>query len=245
MLFRTQNNVPEIYVNKSRDFQLLGRLKDVVFGGVKYTIDSLNHTSNTMEMNATLLPLLKSKVGFFEYEELTEDELRYLLAGFPDLIKYKGSRKAIKKAIYLWFRVNRMDGKLVSIDINNEDYTIYININAKETDTKLLDEIFKYILPTGYRVEYRFASDNIFYNDYDFDQSYVGINVHNKINSNIRTLGRENDLQERLLGSVGLTEIATKEELEATQGELTISPDDIEAIEYPEDIQSANGGVTN
>ena len=55
-MFRTQNNVPEIYVNGSRDFQLLCRLKDAMFGGVKYNIDSLKHTSNTMEMNNILLP---------------------------------------------------------------------------------------------------------------------------------------------------------------------------------------------
>ena len=53
MLFRTQDNVPEIYVNESRDFQLLCRLKDVMINGVKYAIDSINHTSNTLEMNST------------------------------------------------------------------------------------------------------------------------------------------------------------------------------------------------
>lgn len=229
MLFRTQNNVPEIYVNKSRDFQLLGRLKDVVFGGVKYTIDSLNHTSNTLEMNATLLPLLKSKVGFFEQEELTEDELRYLLAGFPDLIKYKGSKKAIRKAIYLWFRVNRMDGRLVDISINNENYTIYISINAKSTDTKLLDEIFKYILPTGYNIDYRFASDNTEFSDYAFEQNYVGVNVHNKVNSNIRTY-IENDLENRLLGSVGFTEVVTGEELHTNNDTINTSEPGIKEI---------------
>lgn len=222
MLFRTQDNVPEIYVNESRDFQLLCRLKDVMINGVKYAIDSINHTSNTLEINSALLPLLKSKVGFFDYEELTEDELRYLLTGFPDLIKYKGSKRAIEKAICLWFRVNRLSGKLTDIDINNETYSITISVNTTNTDTRLLDEIFKYILPTGYTINYRFASDNEEIDEYEFIQSYEGINVHNSINSNIRTY-RADDLENRLLGSVGFTEVVTGEELNKADSNNKIS----------------------
>lgn len=210
MLFRTQENVPEVYINESRDFQLLCRLKDVIFGGVKYNIDSLNHTSNTLEMNARLLSLLKSKLGFFEQEQLTEDELRYLLAGFSDLIKYKGSKKAIKKAVFLWFRVTQLQGKLTDITIDNDNYLIRITMDASSTDTKLLDEIFKYILPTGYKVIYMFASDNIVEDSYILDESYIYLNVHNKVNSNIR-IPIEDDFEDkrkhRLMGSVGFTQI--------------------------------------
>ena len=89
-MFRTAENVPEIYVNESRDFQVFARVKDASFNAVKYAIDSIRHTSNTLEMNSSLLPLLKSKVGFFESDQLTEDQLRYLLAGFPALLRNKG-----------------------------------------------------------------------------------------------------------------------------------------------------------
>ena len=231
MLFRTQNNVPEIYVNESRDFQLLCRLKDALFGGVKYTIDSLNHTSNTLEMNATLLPLLKSKVGFFEQEELTEDELRYLLNGFPELVKYKGSKKSIQKAVFLWFRVYRIQGRLVDIDIDNENYTINITIDAKTIDTILLDEIFKYILPTGYIVNYSFAYQEPLYSHDILQLSAEGINIHNKINSNVR-VGNEYDdaLENRLIGSVGFTEIMTKADLESQASDV----DDIKKLSYKE-----------
>ena len=215
MLFRTQNNVPEIYVNESRDFQLLCRLKDVVINSTKYVIDSIRHTSNTLEMNSTLLPLLKSKVGFFEYEELTEDQLRYLLAGFPDLVKYKGSRRAIEKAIHLWFRVNRMGGKLVNIVINNDDHTITLFIDSISKDTRLLDEIFKYILPSGYIIKYLFAVSSTYASDYLYNQEYAGISLHNKDNSLIREKpAMSNDTKDRLIGSIGLTRIVTKDELE-------------------------------
>ena len=66
-LFRTQENVPEIYVNKSRDFQILCRLKDVSFNSTKYLIDSLRHTPNTIEINETLLAALINNSFFLEY----------------------------------------------------------------------------------------------------------------------------------------------------------------------------------
>lgn len=228
MLFRTQENVPEVYINESRDFQLLCRLKDAIFGGVKYNIDSLNHTSNTLEMNARLLSLLKSKLGFFEQEQLTEDELRYLLAGFSDLIKYKGSKKAIKKAVFLWFRVNQLQGKLTDITIDNDNYLIRITMDAISTNTKLLDEIFKYILPTGYKVIYMFASDNTEEDSYILDESYIYLNVHNKVNSNIRKPiddDFEDRRKHRLMGSVGFTQIMSKEDFDSDEDAAIIYPE--------------------
>lgn len=38
---RLQNNVPEVYVKESRDFQLLCRLYDCILNGVKFDIDSM------------------------------------------------------------------------------------------------------------------------------------------------------------------------------------------------------------
>lgn len=40
-MFRIQDNVPEVYINESRDFQLISRLYDILFSGTKYDIDSM------------------------------------------------------------------------------------------------------------------------------------------------------------------------------------------------------------
>ena len=217
-MFRTQENVPEAYVNKSRDFQLLCRIKDAMFGGVKYAIDSLKHTSNTLEINSSLLSLLKSKVGFFSNEELSEDQLRVLLNAFPALIRNKGSKKAIIATIHAWFRLHQISGKLISIDINNSTYKITLNINSLEKDTKLLDEIFKYILPTAYIVEYRFATDMQLEDIYEYADTLSTVIVSNKENSRIQLKNDySSDVQNRLIGSVGLTEIAVKEDLNSTE----------------------------
>ena len=185
-MFRFEHNVPEIYVNESRDFQLLCRLADAVYGGVKYEIDSLQHTANTMEINNKLLPLLKSKLGFFSNDILTEEQLRYLLLGFPEIIRNKGSKKTIKEILYMWFRLNKLDAKIVSIDINNDTKEILLDVNMVPKDTALLDELFNYVLPTGYQLIYRFGvsldSDELFKET----TTVYGINVDNKLNSQLR-----------------------------------------------------------
>ena len=218
-MFRTQEDVPEIYVNESRDFQLLCRLKDAIQGAIKYNIDSLRHLNNTLEMNSTLLPLLKSKVGFFKEDTLSEDQLRYLLAGFPYLMKYKGSKKAIDSAVNLWFRVNRIGGTLVSCDIDNTTYEITINIDTTPQDTDLLDTLFKYLIPTGYIVKYNFASKTEHTDRYSMYENLGGIVVNSNAAAQIRLaesditiessvgLDDETDFKKRNVGSIGTTQI--------------------------------------
>lgn len=186
-MFRTQENIPEVYVNTSRDFQLLCRINDAIQGATKYTIDSLRHLSNTLEMNSTLLPLLKSKVGFFKTENLSEEQLRYLLTGFPYLIKYKGSKKAIYSAIYLWFRVNRIGASLISVNIDNNNHTIEININTIPQDTALLDNLLSYLIPTGYIINYNFATAVNETSKLNLVNSYEGAVITKYSNSQIRT----------------------------------------------------------
>ena len=185
-MFRFEKSVPEIYVNESRDFQLLCRLADAIYGGVKYEIDSLQHTANTMEINNKLLPLLKSKLGFFSDDTLTEEQLRYLLLGFPEIMRNNGSKKTIKEILYMWFRLNKLDAKIVSIDINNDSKEILLDVNMVPKDTALLDELFNYVLPTGYQLTYRFGVSLDSEEELTEQSVIYGINVHNKLNSQLR-----------------------------------------------------------
>ena len=160
-MFRLQNNVPEVYVNESRDFQLLCRLYDSAFGSVKYTIDSIRHTSNANECNGRLVELLKSKVGFFSTLSLTQDELRYVLLAFPSIIRNKGTLEAIKQTIHMWFRLNHIDARLIQLKEDAENRQLIIMTNIVPKDTTLLTEIFKYICPAGYEIVYDFATEAV------------------------------------------------------------------------------------
>lgn len=210
-MFRTQNNLPEIYVNTSRDFQLLCRLKDAVFGATKYSIDSLQSASNTLEIPSALLPLLKSKVGFFSAETLDDDQLRILLSVFPYIIKYKGSKQAIKQSIFAWLRMNRFHGRLVDIPIDNSNYTITINLDQAKTDTTILDTLLQYAIPTGYIIKYQFIEDSKLEDQLKLDDSLT-VDIVNTADAGQTQLSTDM-IAKPLIGTVGLTQITNASDL--------------------------------
>ena len=59
-IFRLQENVPDVYARKSRDFQLLCNVFDILQGGIKYDIDTITSVVDTRYCSERLLPLLQS-----------------------------------------------------------------------------------------------------------------------------------------------------------------------------------------
>lgn len=163
--FRLTNNVPDVYVNQSRDFQLLLRLYDSIFSGTKLDIDSMQGLINTSKTRNSILPLFSTKVGFFTNLEINDDKLRILLGGFPSLIRNKGSLLAIKEALNLYLKTEHIKCNIiisysnVETTMGNEkvlDHTLSIGSDKTLKNPQILQEIFKYILPIGFR--YRFYS---------------------------------------------------------------------------------------
>jgi hypothetical protein len=149
MPFRVQDNVPEIYVNESRDFQLLCRLYDCIINGVKFDIDSMKFLTDTKNCNSRVLDLLKSKVGFYNDKYIFSDDMRKVLEAFPHIIKYKGSKEAVLQTVCLFMKVNRVRSDC-KIDFDNDKREIRIGIKSPVSNYIVIDEIMKYILPTGY-----------------------------------------------------------------------------------------------
>jgi hypothetical protein len=199
--------------------QLLSRLKDVAIGATRYSIDSISTISNTLEIDASLLPLLKMKIGFFNNADLNEEQLRYLLAGFPDLIRNKGSQKAIKKAIYLWFRLNREHGRIINIAIDNTRHIIDITMDAKAVNTTLLDILFEYLLPSGYIITYTFAAEHNYVNNDKFNQNIKIEVIDDRSNSKIKSIAdmkrTDGKAESELVSNIGLTRILTADSIDA------------------------------
>ena len=107
-----------------------------------------------------MLDHLATKVGFFSKHNITNEDLRYIVDAFPYIIKYKGSRRSIEEAINVFLKINNINSDVYVEIINKTDrpgiepYTIRIGVEYAIKDTTILDEIFRYILPTGYTVEY-------------------------------------------------------------------------------------------
>ena len=91
-MIRYQELVPDYYIEKSRDFQVLCRLYDFTLNATKYNIDSMNAITDTRRAKDTILPLIGDKFGIYDRESYSN---RFLLEALPIALKYKGSLKAV------------------------------------------------------------------------------------------------------------------------------------------------------
>ena len=87
-MIRYQEMVPDYYIEKSRDFQVLCRMYDFAMNGLKYNIDSMQSLTDTRNIKDTVLPLLGDKFGIYDKEAYAN---RQMLEALPIAIKYKGS----------------------------------------------------------------------------------------------------------------------------------------------------------
>lgn len=177
-IFRVQEHTPDVYPRKSRDFQLLCNIFDCLNNAVKYDIDSIRDTIDTNYCNDKLLNYLQTKLGFFSSIKMDARAQRIILKGFSYILKYKGSRKGIVDAIYLFLKSQGIYGEVfvntrnteIITDSNNETfklattYVVEVATNVPIENIKLLDEILKYIIPAGYLVKYSF------YETYPYDE---------------------------------------------------------------------------
>ena len=167
-IFRLQENVPDVYTRKSRDFQLLCNVFDILQGGVKYDIDTITSVVDTRYCSERLLPLLQSKLGFFTEKHLNASELRAVLTSFYQLCKDKGSLKGIREAIELYLKVigasrksrvnvtNAIKEPQSNRILHNSSYIVEVLVEGQITDVTLLTELLKYVLPAGYILNYSF-----------------------------------------------------------------------------------------
>lgn len=169
-IFRLQENVPDVYTRKSRDFQLLCNLFDIMNGGVKQDIDSIPNILDTNTCSERLLPLLQTKLGFFTNKSLTSTEVRTVLGAFSRIVKDKGSNIGIREAIEVYLKLVGASGgsKITILNTQSQDtdvdtlkridnvYLIEILIEGKLYDLTVLTEMLKYVLPAGYKLTYGF-----------------------------------------------------------------------------------------
>ena len=214
-VFRVQDKTPEVYTSTSRDFQLLGRLYDCIINGIKFDTDSVLDIINTDNIDNKLLKLLQTKLGFFSSKDITDESLRYILKAFPTILKHKGSLKSIKQAVCTFLKLNGIKSKVSIKKVNNNltnPYLIEISLDERIDNTYILNEVLKYILPTGYIISY------IYYKDFDnIDltlESKIGANiiiVKDSVSSLVRGnyIEYKNNIEDNLIGSIGETQISS------------------------------------
>lgn len=205
-LFRISEHVPDVYPRKSRDFQLFCAVFDIVFGYLKYNIDSIRNITDTEYCNQKLIPLLQTKLGFYSDSSIPSEDLRLILKAFPFLVKNKGSLTGITGALRIFLKVIGSDAEYEVKVLNKvyssdgeyqEDESYIINIATSEvlTNTDVLDQILKYVVPAGYIVKYTYknTSDTITKIDYS-DKTRIHIVPKDSVdNSSVCIVGADDE----------------------------------------------------
>ena len=162
-----ERNVPPVYPSDSRDFQVFLRAYNFIFNMVKQDTDTLRYLTDTELCESKILPLLKTKLGFFTNYPINDDMLRGILAGFPSMVKNKGSIEAIQQAVNIFLKVLNIkaeivikvvgaEAEIIKGGIEVDDHTILIAINSAIQNFYILEELFKYIMPVGYQYDFYF-----------------------------------------------------------------------------------------
>lgn len=149
--------VPEIYVKKSRDFQMYCKLLELVANDAKQSADSITDMYNPYKCNNRMLDLLCTLYNYQPKREISDHDLRLILVNYPFLVKHKGSRLGIEAAISL---AVKLTGKKItwSYDLltkdgeGNSQHAIYVNM-SDTYDQKYLHEFLEVVLPVGFRIE--------------------------------------------------------------------------------------------
>ena len=153
-VFRLQNNVPQVYVDKSRDFQMMCRVLDTLHGSVMYDITTMQNLTNPMKINDTMLRLYATKVGFFTNVSIDSNVLRYIVSAFPYIVKNKGNIRGIRRAVATIIRAESVPDSMndYNVVIDNSEHRIDIYTFVTLKNRAALEEVLKYVLPTGYDV---------------------------------------------------------------------------------------------
>lgn len=170
-MLRTQEMVPDYYIEKSRDFQVLCRLYDFTLNALKYNIDTMQSLTDTKTVKDTALPLVGDKFGIYNKESYSNREL---LEALPIAIKYKGSLKSVKILINAFLDSLDIFDFAVAYHTKDEEsakeiseilrrdirpYSIVIVLSSfpSLTNLKILNEYMKMVIPSGMIVEYAFG----------------------------------------------------------------------------------------
>lgn len=153
-VFRLQNNVPQVYVDKSRDFQMMCRVLDTLHGSVMYDITTMQNLTNPMKINDTMLRLYATKVGFFTNVSIDSNVLRYIVSAFPYIVKNKGNIRGIRRAVATIIRAESVPDSMndYNVVIDNSEHRINIYTFVTLKNRVALEEVLKYVIPTGYDV---------------------------------------------------------------------------------------------
>ena len=155
MLFKLEENVPDVYVEMSRDFQLLCRVYNILVNSNIITQSKIRQQLNIEQIDDKLLKLLAGRLGFNSDNYIPTEVMRSILLQFPFMIKNKGTKVGIEQAIK---SVIKQTSKVNSVYVSDitiatgEIKVIVESDDASAVDMSYLSNVLKYVVPVGYTV---------------------------------------------------------------------------------------------
>lgn len=156
-MLKIESFVPNVYVKKSRDFQMFCKVLEIIANGAKYQSDTITDCYNPYICNNRMLDLLSTLYNYNSEKEISDHDLRMILTNYPYLIKHKGTRAGIEAAVSL---TAKLTGKNVSWscdyinkDENNNAVHKVIVTMSDTYDERYLKEFMNLVLPVGFEVE--------------------------------------------------------------------------------------------
>ena len=150
--------VPEIYYRESRDFSYVGRLFETLFNYLKTNVDLVGESlifPVNEEASSSIIELLSTSLGFESKHKYQNKDLIYLCSVFAYLLRNKGNKHSIEDAITTLLRSQNINDSFdISAD-EDEDYKYVIYVPKQLNDIVLLEDIYEYILPTGWNYTIR------------------------------------------------------------------------------------------
>jgi hypothetical protein len=148
-MIKIKDQLPSIYYDASRDFQILGHLYEVILNYAKTNADMLYMLPNGIEADTRSTELLATTLGFRLRRNYDKDQLAALVSIFPKLLKIKGTKAAVDLAGNALVKASGVPGAFTSVLENN---ILTVRIPIELTDITLFMDLLPYILPFGIRV---------------------------------------------------------------------------------------------
>lgn len=165
MEFRLENNVPNIYTEVSRDFQLFCKIFNVYLGANLNRAYTVPYILDVDKCDESLLYALANMQGFVTDKYIPPNVLRSICKVFPFCIKRKGTKEAIEVMSQAVLSTDRLVYR-VSVDLVREEidekrnskavYKIYIQCNTTQIGyIPYLKEALRFIIPAGWDVYFK------------------------------------------------------------------------------------------
>ena len=165
MEFWLENNVPNIYTEVSRDFQLFCKIFNIYLGANLNRAYTVPYILDVDKCDESLLYALANMQGFVTDKYIPPNVLRSICKVFPFCIKRKGTRRAIEVMSQAILSTDRLVYQ-VSVDLVREEvdergdskavYKIYIQCNTTQIGyIPYLKEALRFIIPAGWDVYFK------------------------------------------------------------------------------------------